>query len=49
MDVEFEWDLAKADSNLRKHQISFPYATRVFLDPYRLERLDTREEYGEER
>jgi uncharacterized DUF497 family protein len=49
MNVEFEWDLAKAEANLRKHRISFPYATRVFLDPHRLEKLDTREEYGEER
>jgi len=47
--MEFEWDSAKAALNLRKHRISFPYATRVFLDPYRQERLDTRDEYGEER
>jgi len=47
--VEFEWDSAKAALNLRKHRVSFPYATRVFLDPHRQERLDTREEYGEER
>jgi uncharacterized DUF497 family protein len=47
--LEYEWDSAKAASNLRKHGISFPYATRVFLDPHRQERLDTREEYGEER
>jgi uncharacterized DUF497 family protein len=47
--VKYEWDSAKAASNLRKHGISFPYATRVFLDPHRQERLDTREEYGEER
>ena len=47
--LEFEWDPAKAASNLRDHRISFPYATRVFLDPHRQERLDTREEYDEER
>jgi uncharacterized DUF497 family protein len=47
--VEFEWDPVKADLNRRKHGISFPYATRVFLDPNRRERLDVREEYGEER
>lgn len=46
--MEFEWDLAKAALNHRKHGISFPYATRVFLDPHRQERLDTREGYGEE-
>jgi uncharacterized DUF497 family protein len=47
--VEFEWDLAKAASNHRKHGVSFAYATRVFLDSDRQEKLDTREEYGEER
>ena len=45
----FEWDPAKAALNLRNHRISFPYATRVFLDPYRQQQLDTREEYGEDR
>ena len=47
--VEFEWDPAKAQTNLSDHKVSFPYATRVFLDPHRQERLDTREEYGEDR
>jgi hypothetical protein len=47
--MEFEWDPAKAASNLLDHRIKFPFAARVFLDPYRRERLDTREEYGEER
>jgi uncharacterized DUF497 family protein len=47
--VEFERDPAKAEANRRKHGVSFPYATRVFLDTGRQERLDTREEYGEER
>jgi uncharacterized DUF497 family protein len=47
--VGFEWDPIKAALNHRKHGVSFPYATRVFLDPHRLERLDTREEYGEDR
>ena len=30
---EFEWDPAKAASNLRKHRISFELAATVFLDP----------------
>ena len=47
--MNFEWDPDKAALNHRKHRITFPYATRVFLDPFRQERLDTREEYGEER
>lgn len=45
----FEWDPAKAASNLRDHRISFPYAARVFLDPYCQQQFDTREEYGEDR
>lgn len=28
----FEWDDAKAASNLAKHRVSFTFATRVFLD-----------------
>ena len=47
--MEFEWDPEKAGLNRGKHGISFPYATRVFLDTDRQDRLDTREEYGEER
>ncbi|WP_332773820.1 BrnT family toxin [Phenylobacterium sp.] len=29
----FEWDDAKAQSNLAKHGVPFTYAARVFLDP----------------
>jgi uncharacterized protein len=47
--VEFEWDSGKAARNLRKHGISFAYATRVFLDEQRLERLDQADDYGEAR
>lgn len=47
--MEFEWDANKADRNLRKHGVSFEDAARVFLDPYRVEALDDREDYGEER
>ena len=45
--MEFEWDENKAAANLTKHGIPFEYATRVFLDPYRLEEEDLIE-YGEE-
>ena len=34
MKIRFEWDPAKAKSNLRKHRVSFEVATRVFADPY---------------
>ena len=45
--MEFGWDENKAVANLAKHEISFEYATRVFLDPYRLEQEDL-VEYEEE-
>lgn len=32
--VEFEWNPAKAASNLRKHKISFDLAATVFQDPF---------------
>lgn len=30
---KFDWDEAKARSNLAKHGVPFPYAVRVILDP----------------
>jgi uncharacterized protein len=33
MSVEFEWDAAKADENLKKHGIAFEEALTVFADP----------------
>jgi uncharacterized DUF497 family protein len=45
--MEFEWDEDKAAANLAKHGVSFPYATRVFLDPYRLELENPEEGEGE--
>jgi uncharacterized protein len=47
--MEFEWDRTKAETNLRKHRISFEDAARVFLDANRIETLDGREIYGEDR
>jgi uncharacterized DUF497 family protein len=46
--VEFEWDPTKAEANLRKHGITFDFATAVFLDPDRIEELDD-EHVAEER
>jgi uncharacterized DUF497 family protein len=31
--VQFEWDRAKAGTNLRKHRVSFHEAATVLLDP----------------
>jgi uncharacterized DUF497 family protein len=46
--ARFEWDPAKAVSNLRKHGVSFETAARVFADPHALVEQD-RTEDGEER
>ncbi len=34
VDGDFEWDDAKAESNLETHGVSFPEAATVFADPY---------------
>jgi hypothetical protein len=47
--VLFEWDERKAAQNVTKHGVPFEYAVRVFLDPRRLDRLDARRDYTEER
>ena len=47
--MDFEWDDAKAATNLRKHRVSFEDAAFVFLDSNRIETLDGREAYGEDR
>jgi uncharacterized DUF497 family protein len=45
----FEWDDTKAASNLAKHEVSFDYVIRVFLDDGRLIADTTRGIDGEER
>ncbi|HET6546265.1 MAG TPA: BrnT family toxin [Rhodanobacteraceae bacterium] len=49
MDLQFEWDETKAASNLQKHGVAFEDAARVFLDPGRVELVDDRADYGEDR
>lgn len=46
--LEFEWDEAKAASNLKKHGLDFQDAASVFFDDFRLEEQDRYVE-GEER
>ena len=46
---EFEWDDAKAESNLAKHQVRFTVATTVFLDPRHVVVGTARTEDGESR
>ena len=47
--IEFEWDDAKAAENLRKHGVSFELAAKAFRDPFGMEWIDDREDYGEVR
>jgi uncharacterized DUF497 family protein len=49
MKLEFEWHKAKAEKNLRAHGVCFELAKTVFKDPFAIERLDDRENYGEVR
>ena len=47
--MEFEWDSAKANSNERKHKISFAEASTVFSDPLELTIYDPDHSEGEPR
>jgi uncharacterized DUF497 family protein len=49
MTPEFEWDRDKAEINWREHGVAFNEAIKAFRDPFAVERLDDREDYGEER
>ena len=46
---EFQWDDLKAAQNLAKHGVSFEVARAVFKDPFAVEYVDDREDYGETR
>jgi uncharacterized protein len=39
-DERFEWDDDKAESNLRKHKVSFGLARLVFDDPHSIDETD---------
>ncbi len=45
----FEWDAAKARTNLRKHRVSFRAATAVFRDPGQITTFDDEHSEDEER
>jgi uncharacterized DUF497 family protein len=47
--MDYEWDAAKAAENFRKHGIDFTDSIAALEDPNRLEEIDSRFEYGEER
>jgi len=45
----FEWDEAKSLRTFAERGFDFARAARVFADEHRLERKDTRRDYGEDR
>ncbi len=47
--MDFEWDDAKAGENVRSHGVGFALAAVAFRDPFAVEWIDLREDYGEER
>ena len=47
--LEFEWSNDKAAANWRAHGVAFHEAVKIFRDLFAVERLDTREDYGEQR
>jgi uncharacterized protein len=46
--MQFEWDEEKRAANIRKHKVDFLTATLIFENET-VERIDDREDYGEER
>jgi hypothetical protein len=49
IDSRFEWDNAKAARNYRDHGVTFDQAVKAVSDPFAIEMIDEREDYGEER
>ena len=49
MQFEFDWDPAKAETNWRKHGVTFEQAMGIFSDPLALSLLDDESGAGEER
>ena len=38
--IKFEWDSAKADSNKKKHSVSFEEAQSIFYDEFAVQFID---------
>ncbi len=47
--IQFEWDSAKAASNLKKHGVSFAEAQSVFYDEFATQFFDVENSETEER
>lgn len=46
-ELEFDWDPNKAATNAVDHHVTFEQAKGVFSDPFAVEFLDNRTDYGE--
>jgi uncharacterized protein len=49
MRYDFEWDIKKAKSNIRKHKVSFERAATIFRDPNLLSIPDEEHSESEDR
>lgn len=49
MQYDFEWDVAKARQNYRKHKVRFERAAEIFLDPFMLSIFDAEHSLTEDR
>ena len=49
IDDDFEWDHTKAAENNANHGVSFEAARAIFKDPFAIEYIDDRYDYGETR
>ncbi len=47
--IKFIWDTKKADSNLKKHKISFSEAKSVFYDEFAIQFFDDENSESEDR
>ena len=47
--IEFEWDPAKAEINVKKHGITFEEASSVFYDEYAIQFFDSEHSDAEDR
>jgi uncharacterized DUF497 family protein len=48
-DDAFEWDDVKGAENWHRHGVTFPQGAEALRNPFAVEEIDDREDYGEER
>jgi uncharacterized DUF497 family protein len=47
--MQFEWDIEKAEANLKKHDVGFEEAETVFGDPFYIDFYDDKHSAAEHR